>query len=118
MRLELIPVTGAARYHLFPGGRVDPYGGAGISATVATRKESGRIFIDTDSLDKWGLGVFGSLGSNISLAPRVPRLSLTVDAKYVMESRRMRGFRSLFGQYDQDIDFNQLIVGAGLRVRF
>lgn len=114
-KLKLTAITAAVQWHFMKGGRFSPYVGAGIAHVSADDLSSndldlagiGEVAIDTDTTWMADAGLNVNFGS---------RFAVGVDAKYVPYSPDS----APVGAPDDsvELDFNPLVVSAGVRLRF
>ncbi|MFP5245329.1 MAG: OmpW/AlkL family protein [Thermoanaerobaculia bacterium] len=114
---ELMPITAVLQFHLIPGGRIDPYIGAGAAYVliddVDSPDELGNIdFESLDFDDDVGLALNAGLGIAIT-----NNFGITLDAKYVPLESAATAVRTT-GNEAVRFDINPVILSAGVSLRF
>lgn len=117
--LEMIAVTGALQFHLFGSGRFDPYVGVGGTYLIFDEVDT---IVDITENDVEAIefeddvGWMVNAGLNIGLWERI---ALNLDVKY---SRNVIDGLVTFDRGDftsgRNVDFNPVLVSAGINWRF
>ena len=111
--LKMTPITAMAQWHFGRHARIDPYVGAGVAYVLTDDLQSddldatgiGKVEIDDGT--GWTVGA----GATFNLSDR---FGITLDGKYI----RFRPDSAGPGGTTVRLDFDPLVISAGMRLRF
>jgi len=109
--LDMLPITAVAQYHFNPEGKLDPYVGMGIAYIIFdnfSSKDPDIDFSDVDIRNDYGAVFNAGISFEFGFG-----FSIMGDIKYVPVENKIT---TTVGE--TKLDFNPLILSAGLAVRF
>lgn len=113
-KLELVPITFGAQFHILGQSRFDPYIGAGGAYVMADDLFSA----DLESVGIGAIQLENKLTYylNAGLGVQITRgLAIVADGRYLAYET---GSRSSSTGVNEDLELNPMILSAGLRLRF
>jgi outer membrane protein len=116
--LKMIPLTGVLQFHLLPGGKIDPYIGAGAAYVLfdnlRNADDAGNLgFRRIDFKDDVGLALNAGLGIGIT-----NNVAITLDGKYVPLKSSATAVYPTGPSTTTKVKINPVIFSAGLTLRF